>query len=69
MAVLNGHAPSHEEADEARAILERLGAREYTRARAQAYRDEALAQLEAAQVVSGEALERLRLIVVSAISA
>ena len=45
------------------------GAREYTRERARAERDEALAQLESAGVVDAEALERLRLIVVSAISA
>ena len=51
------------------AIIERCGAREYTRERARAERDEALAQLESAGVVDAEALERLRLIVVSAISA
>jgi geranylgeranyl diphosphate synthase type I len=55
--------------EEARAILDRCGAREYTRERARAERDSALAQLESAGVVNAEALERLRLIVVSAISA
>ena len=55
--------------DEARAILERSGAREYTRERARTERDEALRRLESAGVVGVDALERLRLIVVSAISA
>jgi len=54
---------------EAREILERCGAREYTRSRAWAERDEALMRLETAGVVGAEPLERLRLIVVSAISA
>jgi geranylgeranyl diphosphate synthase type I len=54
---------------EARAILEASGAREYVRGEARRQRDEALARLETAGVVRGEALERLRLIVVSAISA
>lgn len=55
--------------DEARAILEASGAREYVRERARAERDEALRRIESAGVVSAEALDRLRLIVVSAISA
>ena len=54
---------------EARAIIERSGARDYTRSRARAERDEALMRLETAGVVGAEPLERLRLIVVSAISA
>jgi geranylgeranyl diphosphate synthase type I len=54
---------------EARTIMERSGAREYTRYEARKQRDEALRRLEAAGIVQGEALERLRLIVVSAISA
>jgi len=54
---------------EARTILERAGARDYTRGQARKQRDEALGRLEAAGIVQGEALERLRLIVVSAISA
>ena len=54
---------------EARAIIERSGGREYTRSRARDERDEALRRIESTGVVSGEALERLRLIVVSAISA
>jgi geranylgeranyl diphosphate synthase, type I len=62
-------APSEVEVADAREILERCGAREYTRSRARAERDEALMRLESAGVVRGEALERLRLIIVSAISA
>jgi len=54
---------------EARTIMERNGAREYTRNEAHKQRDEALSRLEAAGIVQGEALERLRLIVISAISA
>jgi geranylgeranyl diphosphate synthase type I len=54
---------------EARAIIDRSGAREYTRERARAERDEALHRLETAGVVGAEPMERLRLIVVSAISA
>ncbi len=55
--------------EEARTIIERSGAREYTRERARTERDEALRRLESAGVVGVDALERLRLIVVSAISA
>lgn len=54
---------------EAGEILERCGAREYTRSRARAEREEALMRLETAGVVGAEPLARLRLIVVSAISA
>ncbi|HEY7025534.1 MAG TPA: polyprenyl synthetase family protein [Candidatus Limnocylindrales bacterium] len=61
--------PSPELVLEARRILERSGARDYTRSRAREERDEALRRIESAGVVDGEALERLRLIVVSAISA
>lgn len=61
--------PTSEQIGEARQILERCGARDYTRARAREQRDEALRRIESAGVVDGEALERLRLIVVSAISA
>lgn len=61
--------PGAEVVAEAREIIERSGAREYTRERARAERDEALNRLSSAGVVGDEALERLRLIVVSAISA
>jgi geranylgeranyl diphosphate synthase, type I len=64
-----GHTPSAEEVAEARAIVERVGAREYTRDRARAYRDEAIAELGSAGIVDGEAMERLRSIVLAAISA
>ena len=68
-ATLAGQPPTPAQLADARLILERCGAREYTRARARAERDEALSQLESAGVVEGAQLERLRLIVVSAISA
>ncbi|CAN5770657.1 polyprenyl synthetase family protein [soil metagenome] len=61
--------PTAGELAEARGILERCGAREYTRGRAREHRDEAVRRLESADVVQAEALERLQLIVVSAISA
>ena len=61
--------PSSRLIAEARAILEGCGAREYTRARARDERDEALRRIESAGVVGRDALDRLRLIVVSAISA
>ena len=50
-------------------ILDRTGAREYTRSAAHRYRDEALAELDAAGVVSPEARARLEEIIVSVISA
>ena len=54
---------------EARQILERTGARDYTREQARRYRDEALAALDAAGVVGAEARRRLEEIIVSVISA
>jgi geranylgeranyl diphosphate synthase, type I len=51
------------------AILERTGAREYTRDQAHRYRDEALAELDAAGVVTPTARARLEQIIVSVISA
>jgi geranylgeranyl diphosphate synthase, type I len=51
------------------AILERAGAREYTRDQARRYRDEALAELEAAGVVDHDARHRLEQIIVSVITA
>jgi geranylgeranyl diphosphate synthase type I len=50
-------------------ILERSGAREYTRNQARQYRDEALAELAAAGVVEAAAREQLEAIIVAAISA
>ena len=67
--IVGSPSPSAAEIDEARAILERSGARDYTRERARAERDEALRRLASAGVVDHEALDRLRLIIVSAISA
>jgi len=54
---------------EVTSILERSGARDYTRDEARRYRDEALAELDAAGVVDGAARERLQAIIVSVISA
>jgi geranylgeranyl diphosphate synthase, type I len=61
--------PSDGHVAEARLIIERAGGREYTRARARAAREEALQRLEATGVVRADALERLRLLVASAINA
>ena len=61
-------APGPVEVAEARAILERSGARDFTRAQAHRYRDEALAQLDAAGVVRPEAHARLEAIMRSVIS-
>jgi geranylgeranyl diphosphate synthase type I len=57
------------DAAEALAILERAGARQYTRRRAQAYRDEAMARVTALHLFESEALERLVQLAESAISA
>jgi geranylgeranyl diphosphate synthase type I len=61
--------PSTAEVEEIVEILERTGARDYTRDQARRYRDEALAELDAAGVVDGAARERLEQIIVSVISA
>jgi geranylgeranyl diphosphate synthase type I len=61
--------PSSAEVAEIVGILERTGAREYTRQQARQYRDEALAELDAAGVVGPAARERLQEIIVSAINA
>jgi geranylgeranyl diphosphate synthase type I len=65
------HAAKTEPADvtEIAAILERAGARTYTRDQARRYRDEALAELDAAGVVDRAARKRLEEIIVSVISA
>ena len=62
-------APSEAEIAEAMAILERAGAQDYTRVQARRWRDEAIAQLDAAGVVQPEARERLEQIMRSVISA
>jgi geranylgeranyl diphosphate synthase type I len=61
--------PSDAEVAEIVAILERVGARDYTRDRARRYRDEALAELDAAGVVAPAARARLEEIIVGVISA
>jgi geranylgeranyl diphosphate synthase type I len=61
--------PTEAEVSEAVGILERLGARDYTRDAARRYRDEALAELDAAGVVEPAARARFEEIIVSVISA
>ena len=66
------YAAAHEapdRTDEIVEILERTGAREFTRSEARRHRDEALAHLDAAGVVDAVARERLEGIVVGVISA
>jgi geranylgeranyl diphosphate synthase type I len=60
---------SSEEISEARAVIERTGAGDYTRREARRYRDEALAELERMGMLRGDARDRLRVIILSAISA
>jgi geranylgeranyl diphosphate synthase type I len=62
-------APASDELDEIVRILERVGARDYTRDTARRYRDEALAELDAAGVVAPVARARLEEIIVGVISA
>jgi geranylgeranyl diphosphate synthase type I len=61
--------PTNAELEEIVRILERVGARDYTRDAARRYRDEALAELDAAGVVSPAARARLEEIIVGVISA
>ncbi|MGZ9160787.1 MAG: polyprenyl synthetase family protein [Candidatus Limnocylindrales bacterium] len=61
--------PSPGELTEIVEILDRVGAREYTRDQAVRYRDEALAELDAAGVVRPAARARLEEIIVGVISA
>jgi geranylgeranyl diphosphate synthase type I len=58
-----------EEVAEIVAILERTGAREYTREQARRHRDEALAELDGAGVLGAAARNRLEQIIVAAIDA
>lgn len=62
-------APGAAAVAEVVAILERTGAREFTRTEAHRYRDEALAELAAAGVVRPEIREKIEAIIVSVISA
>lgn len=61
--------PSAAEVAEIIAILERVGARDYTRREARRYRDEALAELDATGVVAPAVRARLEEIIVGVISA
>ena len=61
--------PSPRQQDKARAILERTGTRKYPRGEARQLRDEALEALEGVPALDGGARDRLREIVVSAMSA
>jgi geranylgeranyl diphosphate synthase type I len=70
LAALYGlEAPTEDEVAEIVTILERAGAHDYTRDQARRYRDEALAELDAAGVVRPAARERLEQIIVSVIAA
>jgi geranylgeranyl diphosphate synthase type I len=69
LGVVRGAALTPDDLAAARAIMERTGAHDYTRGQARRYRDEAIAALDLAGVVDGSAAERLREIIVSAISA
>jgi len=61
--------PTTDDVAEAIAILERVGAADYTRQQARRHRDEALAELDAAGVLNPAARARLQEIIVSVISA
>ena len=61
--------PDAAEIEETHGILDRTGARQYVRDQARRYRDEALTQLGSVGVVDSVALDRLRVIVESVISA
>ena len=61
--------PSPAEVDDVLAILERVGARDYTRAQARAHRDRALAELGSVGTVEPASMERLADVVRSVISA
>jgi geranylgeranyl diphosphate synthase type I len=61
--------PSAAEVDEVLGILGRVGAEEYTRARARSHRDQALAELASVGLVDAASMERLSEVVRAAISA
>ena len=61
--------PTADEVEEIVEILERVGARDYTRDQARHYRDEALSELDAAGVVDAAARARLEEIIVGVIAA
>ena len=68
-ALYSGEALGKEAITEIVRILERTGARDYTREEAHRHRDQALAELDAAGVVRPAARQRLEEIIVSVISA
>jgi geranylgeranyl diphosphate synthase type I len=68
-AIQAERSPGADELAEAIAILERTGARDYTRDQARRYRDEALAELDAAGTVDTAARDGLERIMRSVISA
>ena len=61
--------PTSDDVAEVLAILERVGAQDYTRARAREYRDEALAQLASVGTVDQASMDRLADVVRGVISA
>ncbi len=69
VAIQAADAPTLADVAEAIAILERSGARDYTRDEARRHRDAALAELDAAGTVDAEARAGLERIIVSVISA
>ena len=68
-ALYADRAPTQRAVEEIVAILERAGAREYTRTQARLHRDRALAELDAAAVVLPDARARLEEIIVRVIAA
>ncbi|HSO29253.1 MAG TPA: polyprenyl synthetase family protein [Candidatus Sulfomarinibacteraceae bacterium] len=68
-ALYADHAPTEATSAEIVTILERAGARDYTRTQARLHRDRALAELDAAGVVLPEARVRLEEIIVRVIAA
>ena len=68
-AILREPEPTRAHVDEAVAILERTGARDYTRDAARRYRDEALAAIRSVDIVDARATARLEEIIVRVISA
>jgi geranylgeranyl diphosphate synthase type I len=62
-------APTDAQVQDALAILERVGAQDYTRAKARGYRDEALAEITRVGTVDADAIDRLTQIVNASISA
>ena len=70
LAALYGDGgPGHDDVAEVMAILERTGARDYTRDQARRHRDAALAELDGAGVVDAEARARLEDLIVAVIAA